>query len=181
MHCYWWKEWIMAAITGPCICKQLWETSPITLKRKKKNTKRLQLCVPLCLHQLIPLFFPCGCQSQQKVFLRAVYLSPHFLLAQLLITPPLSLQRRWTKVLLCSHVLFTSHKQDKTPSFAPFCKLLIEKRTSFNLSIAPEQKERVDGTVGSPSQACGLMIYLGKFWCQFNFATCHLCWMGGCL
>lgn len=26
-------------------------------EKTKQNTTRLQLCVPLCLHQLIPLFF----------------------------------------------------------------------------------------------------------------------------
>lgn len=50
MHCYWWKEWIlMAAITGPCICKQLPETSPITMTRKKQNkTQHVCSFVFLC-------------------------------------------------------------------------------------------------------------------------------------
>lgn len=34
----------MAAITGPCICKQLRETSPITMKRKKTHKTSAALC-----------------------------------------------------------------------------------------------------------------------------------------
>lgn len=54
---------------------------------------------------------------------------------------------------------------------------------SFNLSgvIFRKTKEHLKRTEGSPCQACGVMIYLGKFCRQFNFATCHLCWIRGCL
>lgn len=65
----------MAAITDPCICKQLRETFPITLIKRGKKKPSTALCSSIHPSADSLIFF-CMCQSQQKVFLRAAFLSP---------------------------------------------------------------------------------------------------------
>lgn len=144
--------------------------------------------VALCF-SIYPSTDFCACQSQQKVFLRAAYLSPHFLLAQLLnmLLLVLSLWRRLTKLLACAPRLshfFLKSETVKKPHFTHKLIYVVytfvnsELRITFPsiswaaVSIPGKTMEHVNRTLGSSCQACGVMIYLVKFCLPVYY--CHL-------